>query len=505
MQTSVELAGPREWRGLALLVLPCLVYSMDVTMLDLALPRLAAELQPTGAQLLWIVDVYGFVLASLLIPMSTLGDRIGRRRLLAIGMMAFGGASGLASFAHSAPTLIVARALLGAAGATLAPSTLSLVRNMFRDPRQRTTAVGVWTTAYATGAGVGPLVSGALLEHFRWGSIFLIPIPVTALFVMLCRRLLPEFRDSGTRGSDVPSIALSLAAILPTMYGIKQIASEGSVAWSIVAIACGLIAGLAFIRRQRVIDDPVIELDLFRSPIFATALAAYALATFVNFGMYLFVGQHFQLVLGLSPLAAGVATLPVFLAFVAGSITAPIIARRVHPVRMITLGFLVSGVGFAALATSDAHTALGAIVASATLYALGLSPVFVLSIDTIVGAVSPERAGAASAMSEAGSELGGAMGIAILGSIGTATFRRTMQLATPADIMPVVSGATRNTLSGAFAMAGALPAGVGEQFRSFARAAFSTSLNEVAWACLAVVIAAAIGVSVAARRSVTMS
>ena len=251
-------ATRREWIGLAVLALPCLLYSMDLTVLNLAVPQLSADLKPTSSQLLWIVDIYGFMIAGSLITMGTLGDRIGRRRLLLIGAGAFGVASVLAAFSSSATMLIAARALLGVAGATLAPSTLSLIRNMFLDPAQRTFAIGVWITSYSAGGAIGPLLGGVLLEHFWWGSVFLAGVPVMALLLLTGPVLLPEYRDPEARRLDLASAALSLAAVLPVIYGLKQTAERGISGGTVVAILTGLVMGTAFVRRQRRLADPLI-------------------------------------------------------------------------------------------------------------------------------------------------------------------------------------------------------------------------------------------------------
>jgi len=313
-------ATRREWIGLAVIALPCLLYSMDLTVLNLALPAISAELGPTSTQLLWIVDIYGFLLAGMLIPMGTLGDRIGRRRLLLIGAAAFGVASVIAAFSSSAEMLIASRAALGVAGATLAPSTLSLIRNMFHDPQQRRFAIGAWITSYSAGGAIGPVLGGILLEHFWWGSVFLVGVPVMALLLAVGPALLPEFRDPRASRPDLLSAVLSLAAVLSVIYGIKRIAEHGVAWFAVLAILAGLMVEAAFVRRQRKLADPLMDLGLFRLPAFSAALAVYTLATFVAFGAYLFIAQYLQLVLGMSPLRAGLWMLPFFFGFIAGSL-----------------------------------------------------------------------------------------------------------------------------------------------------------------------------------------
>ena len=342
-------ATKREWIGLMVIALPCLLYSMDLTVLNLAVPALSAELRPTSAQLLWIVDVYGFVLAGALIPMGALGDRIGRRRLLLIGAAAFGVMSIVAAFSKTAATLIAARAVLGLAGATLAPSTLSLIRNMFRDPSQRTVAVGVWIASYSAGGAIGPVVGGVVLEHFAWGSVFLSGVPVMLLLLVLGPVLLPEFRDPEAHPMDVPGALLSLGSVLAVIYGLKRWARDGW-GWPVVlAGVVGALAGTWFVARQRVQSNPLIDLSLFRGRAFRVSLFAYTVASFVALGVFVFETQYLQLVLGLSPLRAGFWTAPFALAFVLGSQVSPVIARRIRPPVVMGAGLLISALGFAAL------------------------------------------------------------------------------------------------------------------------------------------------------------
>jgi len=440
-------AGRREWIGLAVIALPCLLYSMDLTVLNLAIPFLSTALKPTPAQLLWIVDIYGFVLAGFLITMGTLGDRIGRRRLLLIGAAAFGSASVVAAFSQSAAMLIATRAVLGIAGATLAPSTLSLIRNMFLDERQRTTAIGIWITSYSVGGAIGPLVGGVLLDHFWWGSVFLISVPVMVLLLIVGPILLPEFRDPKAERMDLVSAVLSLGAVLLVIYGIKQVAQGVGGAVPTLTIVGGVVVGTLFIRRQQTLTHPLIDLRLFKARAFSTALAAYTLATFVAFGIFLYISQYLQVVRGLTPIQSGVCMLPIFASFIGGSMFAPVIARRIRPTLLMGAGFAVSAIGFFVLTQIDVTSSVATIVTGCLIYSLGLAPVFTLTTDMIVGAAPPERAGAAAALSETGSELGGALGIAVLGSVGTAAYRHAMAGVGPGVITIGASDAAKGAFS----------------------------------------------------------
>jgi DHA2 family multidrug resistance protein-like MFS transporter len=461
----------REWVGLAVLALPCLLYSMDLTVLNLAVPALSRDLTPSSTQLLWIVDIYGFLLAGLLIPMGTLGDRIGRRKLLLIGAGLFGAASVLAAFSTSAVMLIGARAVLGVAGATLAPSTLSLIRQMFLDARQRTFAIGVWITSFSAGAAIGPLVGGALLERFGWQSAFLVGVPVMALLLVLGPVLLPEFRDPRASRLDWLSASLSIATVLAVIYGIKQIAVDAAVLHATVPIMAGAATGVAFVHRQRTLPDPLLDLRLFRIPAFSAALATNGLGFFVNFAALLFIAQYLQLVLGLSPWHAGLWTLPSSGGFIVGSLVVPAIAQHVRPAFVMAGGLVLAAVGFLALGHIGGG-GLGTLVTGSVLFSLGLAPVFTLATDMTVGTAPPERAGAAAAVSETSSELGGALGIAILGSIGTSVYRRVMAGVDISGLTPEAGRAVRDTLSGAVAAAERLPAQVGVRLVDAARDAF---------------------------------
>ena len=485
-------ATRREWTGLAVIALPCMLYSMDLTVLNLAVPKLSAALQPSSAELLWIVDIYGFLVAGALITMGTLGDRIGRRRLLVIGAAAFGAASVLAAFSTTPALLIAARALLGVAGATLAPSTLSLIRNMFHDAHQRTVAISVWIMSYSAGAAIGPLIGGVLLEYFWWGSVFLINVPVMALLLALGPVLLPESRDPGAGRLDLASAAQSLLAVLAVIYGLKRIA-EGGAGWlPAAAILAGIALGVVFVRRQRRLPDPLIDLALFRIPAFSAAIATNVLGFLATFGTFLFIAQYLQSVIGLSPLQAGLWSTPAAIAFIFGSMATPWIVRAFSPAAVIACGMLVSAAGFVLLAqVGGSASPLAVLVAGSVIFSAGLTPVVTLTTDLVLGAAPPERAGAAAAISETSSEFGGAAGIAILGSIITVIYRGAMADAIPPGVPAAAAEAARGTIGGAVSVAGQLPAALGAALMDSARSAFAQAFE------VSAVIGAAISIGVA--------
>jgi MFS transporter, DHA2 family, multidrug resistance protein len=491
-QPNPPKATRRDWIGLAVIALPCLVYAMDLTVLNLALPALSAELKPSASQLLWIVDIYGFMVAGFLITMGTLGDRIGRRKLLLIGAAAFALASTIAALSSSAEMLIAMRALLGVAGATLAPSTMSLIRNMFHDEHERQFAIGVWIASFSLGGLIGPLVGGVLLQFFPWGSVFLVAVPVMLLLLLLGPALLPEYRDPAAGRVDGLSVVLSLAAVLTAIYGLKQIAEHG-LAWAPLAtMGLGLALGAAFVRRQGRIDYPLLDLTLFQRPAFSAAIAAYGLSCLAMFGVYIFITQYLQLVLGLSPLQAGLATVPWALAFLVGSLLAPRLARRVPRLSMLVGGLVVAAAGFALLAAAGGPFGLWALVAGTVVMSLGLSPVFTIGNEMIITAAPPERAGAASALSETASEFSGALGIAVFGSIGTAVYRAGLSSTMPAGMPPEAANAALSTLGAAVAAAQGVPGAAGDVLLASARSAFVDALQLAALTGAVIVVAASV-------------
>jgi DHA2 family multidrug resistance protein-like MFS transporter len=347
---------------------------------------------------------------------------------------------------------------------------------------------------------LGPLLGGVLLEYFWWGSVFLLAVPAMALLLALGPLLLPEFRDPAAGRLDVSSAALSLVAVLAVIYGIKRIAEHGPAELPALAIAAGIAAGAAFVRRQRALADPLIDLGLFRAPAFSASLAVNTLAFFAMLGVYLFITQYLQLVLGLSPLSAGLWTVPSSGGFIVGSMLTPVIARRVRPARVMVGGLALAAAGFLVLTAVDGASGLAAIVTGSALVLLGLAPVYILATDMIVASAPPERVGAAAAISETSAELGGALGIAVLGSVGTAVYRSMMADAVPAGIPPAAAQSARATLGGALAVAERLPGPLGAELLGKAREAFAQGLELTAAISVAVMMATAIVAAAVLRR-----
>ena len=485
MTSAPAQATRREWLGLAVLALPTLLLAIDLSVTYLAIPQLTADLGAGPAQLLWIADIYGFLLAGFLITMGTLGDRIGRRKLLLTGAMLFSVASTLAAFSQTPEMLIIARALLGIAGASLSPSTLALITNMFKNPRQRGVAFAVWVSCFMGGTALGPLVGGVLLHFFWWGSIFLLGVPVMAVLLVTGRIFLPEFRDPNAGKMDLVSVLLSLVAILPVIYGIKDLAANGATVTPFVAIVVGFAFGVLFVRRQATIENPLLDLRMFANRSFSLPALSLLLNSVAMSGVALLVVQHFELVEDLGPLTTGLLLAPPSLAVIASSLLAPKFAGRYRPAYVIAGGTAITAIGCLLLVWADSSGSIPLVEIGYLLGVLGMGPMVALATDLIVGQAQPEKAGAAGAIKETADNLGIALGAALLGSVAAAVYRHT--LAIPADASSVGDQASK-TLAEAVASADKLPPDAARSLLSAARSAYDSGLN----------VSAAIGAAVAA-------
>ncbi|GAA1129810.1 MFS transporter [Citricoccus alkalitolerans] len=479
-------AGTKEWLALSVLVLAVTLLAIDGTVLYLAVPALTADLAPTATQILWIGDIYSFVLAGLLVTMGNLADRIGRKRLLLIGSVAFGLASVTAAFAPSAEVLILGRALLGVAGATIMPSTLSIIRNLFHEPIQRTRAIALWSAGAMAGGAVGPLVGGILLESFWWGAVFLINVPVIILIVVLGLWLLPESRNPRAGHIDVTSAVLSVLAIVPVVYAIKQ-AVGMEIDWSVpVAALVGILAGWSFVHRQRHLETPMVDTSLFRIPAFRGAVAANTLSIFAFFGLLFFFSQYLQLVRGYSPFWAGLAEIPATVASMAVVAVVGLFLSKLGLGRAIAAGLLLGSVGLVALGVSEGLPSYWGIGISLAVIGLGIGLAMTLSTDAVVSAAPPERAGAASSISETAYELGIALGIAVLGSIQTALYRANLHI--PAETPPEVAASVQDSLaSGSSALQGR-----NSELLSMAQLAFTHGMQVTSYIAAALLVVAAV-------------
>ncbi|WP_026420425.1 MFS transporter [Actinoalloteichus caeruleus] len=500
--TTPPLATTREWIATSVLILPALLASMDLSVLFMGSPWISADLAPTASQHLWIMDIYGFVMAGLLITMGSVGDRIGRRKLLLIGAVAFGTASALAAFASSAEMLIAARALLGLGGATLAPSTLSLIRGMFHDENQRRTAVGIWTGAFTGGVAIGPIIGGLLLEHFHWGSVFLINIPVMALLLIVAPLVIREARDPHPGRFDLLGAALSLAAILPLVYGIKKTAEDGAGWASVAAIVVGAIFAALFVVRQRTTPSPMIDVHLFARPAFSGSIIANAIVVFATAGMGLLSVTFMQTVLGFAPLAAALWMLPTVAGSFLGVAIASLLARTVRPALLVSTGLLVAAVGFAgvSLVTPDSHVGLLIVAYSTLTLGVGMTATMVTSL--VLTTAPPEKAGAASALAETSSEFGGALGIATLGTLAGTIYRGAMT-ANPVPGAENAAEAAGDTVGAAVAAAQELPAEVADLLLRQAFDAYTHGLSVAAVVGAAVLALAAVCAGLALRTVTT--
>jgi MFS transporter, DHA2 family, multidrug resistance protein len=485
-------AGRREWLGLAVLMLPVLLVSVDGTVLTFAVPSIAQALAPTAGELLWAVDIYPLLLAGLLITAGTLGDRFGRRRLLLLGTLGFGAASVLAAYAPDVRWLIAARALQGVFGAALMPSTLSLLRNLFLDQQQRRLAIAVWASGFAGGAALGPVLGGGLLERYWWGSVFLVNVPVLVL-LLAAGRLLPESRDPAPGRLDLGSVVLSLTTMLPLVYAIKALAGGELTPATAASAALGIASGVVFLRRQRTRPAPLLDLAIFRSPTVTAAISANLLSIAALSALLLIASQYLQLVLDRSPMDAGLVLVPGLAVSVLAGLAAVPLARRFPVRRLVVSGLLLGVAGFAVATRLGPGSGVGLVVGAFALVAAGAGLAETLTNDAILAAAPPARAGQASAISETAYELGTGLGVAVLGSVLSAVY--TARLTLPAGLDAGERAATA-TLGGALDVAAELSPGAAAALGEHARAAFTAGVELTAGIGVLVMLAAAVVVTV---------
>ena len=481
----------RAWVALGVLMLPVLLIAVDNTVLAFALPSIAQEFRPSAPTQLWIVDVYSLVLAALLVTMGSLGDRVGRRRLLMIGAAGFAAVSAAAAFAPSAEALVAARALLGVFGAMLMPSTLSLIRNIFTDASARRLAIALWASCFTAGSALGPIVGGALLQHFHWGAVFLVAVPILLPLLVLAPRLVPESRDPNPGPLDLISVMLTLTTMLPVVWGIKSAAHDG-LSWLVVAaFTVGISSGVAFVRRQTRSATPMLDVRLFTNAPFTSSILANFLSIVGLIGFMFFVAQHLQLVLGLSPLAAGLVTLPgALLSMVAGIAAVPL-AKRFAPYALMVVGLVLVAAGFLAILLFRHDLTVMAIITSFIVLEIGVGLSQTISNDTIVASVPAAKSGAASAVSETAYELGAVVGTAMLGTIFTAYYRNNVVL--PGGLWADQVSDARESIAGAVSVAQTLPPALSGRLLESARTAFDAGIAPTAIiAALLTLIAAAV-------------
>jgi DHA2 family multidrug resistance protein-like MFS transporter len=486
-------ASRRAWLALAVLCLPTVLTTVDLNVLFLALPRISADLGAGSSAQLWIMDIYGFMIAGFLVTMGTLGDRVGRRKVLFGGAVLFIAASLTAAFADSTAVLIGARAVLGIAGATVMPTVLALIRDLFKDPKQLNAAYGIWGTSLMAGVILGPTVGGLLLGAFWWGAAFLLGVPIMAVVLLAGPAVLPDTRDPNGGRLDLASVALSLAAILPFVYGLKEITRGGAGIVSFASIVVGVAAAVTFVARQRRLADPLLDLRLFGNRALRCALILGLVIAFLMGGLGLAATGFLQMVRGLSPLSIGLWLLAPSLAMIVAGNLAPAIATRVRPAYVLAAGLLLGAVGNLLLTRVGAAGGMALLIAATFVIYIGGSPVGIMSNSIVMMSTPPERAGAAGALSSTSGEFGVALGVAVLGALGTSVYRGQVEV--PAG----VDGAAHESIAGALSVAGQLPGPAGAALLDSAREAFTGGMHVIAFLSAAVFVGLAVLVLVALR------
>lgn len=459
---TVRTAQPEQprkihpWLALAALMFPVLTVSVTTTALSFALPDIAADLRPTATQLLWIVDVYPLILAGLLIPMGTVGDRVGRRLLLIIGSLGFAGASVFGGLATSAEMLIAARVAIAVFGSMLLPATLSLIRVIFDDDAARRTAIAIWTAGFSAGAALGPIVGGSLMQVFSWHAAVLVAVPVCLGFAVVAPFALPESKDPRPGKLDVVSAFLAILTMTPIVYGIKTLATGGQLLSGAVAIVFGLAVGVIFVLRQNRLANPMVELALFRSGRFTGGVLVNIMGNLVQFGFLFFITQHLQLVAGLDAFTAGLLIIPGMTLAILSGLFGARWAGQVGARTVVVTGLVLSAAGYLVVAATVNNGSWPMVVAYCVL-GLGIGFATTLSTELVVGSVPAEKSGAASAISETGYEVGAVLGTAVVGGLVTGFYQAF--LAVPTSVDSASAAAARETLGGAHSVAQTIPAG----------------------------------------------
>jgi DHA2 family multidrug resistance protein-like MFS transporter len=462
---------------------------MMLTILFLAIPHIARDLNPSSTELLWILDIYGFTMAGFLVAMGTIADKIGRRRLLVIGAAVFGIVSVLAALTDDPALMILWRAILGVAAATQMPSTLGLIFSMFHNAKQRGVAIGVWAASISAGVTLGPIVSAVLLEVFSWRATFLVAVPIMAIVVIGAPLLLPAHTDSWGAKLDLLSVGLLLAALLPFIYGVKTLAKDDSLGIALATIAAGIAFGAWFVVRQLRLEAPLLDVRLFANRTVSGALGVFILAAAGMGGVYLMFTQYLQLVAALSPLRTALAILPAAVLLVIVSLISPILARRVSPGLIIAVGLAVQVVGYLMLTQVESTAGLPLLIAGFIVLYPAVNPAMALTTDMVVGSVPPEKAGGASGLSTTANDLGISLGIALIGSIGVAVYRGEIADTLPGGLPADAAASAKDSLDGAVHAASGLSPDLAASVLEPARAAFTSGLN--LGALVAAVIAAA--------------
>lgn len=492
MNDTPPRATTRTWVGLAVLVLPMLLIAIDGMVLIFALADITADLKPSGVQQLWMLDIYALMLAGLLITMSSLGDRFGRRKVLLIGAVFFAIASVTGALSTTPWMLIAARALLGVSGAMIMPGTLSLIRNMFLDRNQRRTAMAVWSASGALGAAAGPIVGGAIIEAFSWHAAFLMNIPIMVLLLVLAPFLVPESKNPNPGRIDFPSILLSLVGMISFVYGVKTFAEGKEPGIAFLTFFAGLALLVLFVLRQLRMPIPMINVRLFRVRAFTGAVLTDLLSVFSLVGAMFALTQFLQLVVGLSVIQSALWMLPQAAVSATAGFIAAALVKRIPTSVIVSVGVLITAAGFATLLILTPDTQPWQIAIALCLVGLGAGVGMTLTNDLIMSSVRPEHSGQAAAISETAYELGTAFGTAILGSVLLGFYRTGLADAAPAGLPGGVLEAAKETLAAALLYAQELPGALGA---ALATAATESFTNALAWTgVIAAVILTAVAI-----------